>query len=184
MKITNLTKSFGTKIIFNNADFTFNESEITFIMGESGVGKTTLLRILAGLDIDFTGVISPLGKIAYVFQEPRLFPHTTVLDNIKVVNDNSPFDAIELLKILELEGCEKMLPSELSGGMKMRLSIARAIFYDADVILMDEPFGSLDEETKKRIAPKIFELLAGKTIIIVSHSQTDASLYANNIISI
>ena len=88
------------------------------------------------------------------------------------------------MNLLELNGCENMLPSELSGGMKMRLSIARALYYDADIILMDEPFSALDEEMKRRLAPIIFEHLKGKTVIIVSHDLNDAQSYANKIIKL
>jgi len=184
MKITNLNKRYGKNIIFENASFDFEDGKITYIMGESGKGKTTLLRIVAGIDTDFIGEISKPERLAYVFQEPRLFPALTVLKNIELVNDTPFISAKDLLSILELNGCENMLPSELSGGMKQRVSIARAIYYNADAILMDEPFASIDEDMKNRLIPKIFELLKNKTVIIVSHDIADAQKYADKIIKI
>ena len=184
MKIIGLTKAFGEHKIFDNYSLEFEKGKISYIMGKSGIGKTTLLRIISGLDKDYSGEISYEGKIAYVFQEPRLFPTISALKNLTIVNDTPVLNAKKLLKTVELNGCEDMLPSELSGGMKMRLSITRAIFYNADIILMDEPFASIDSQMKDRIAPKIFKLLQGKTVIIVSHDKSDAEKYADNIIEI
>ena len=182
MKILNLNKCFANKIIFNNASFEFEDGKITYLMGESGIGKTTLLRIIAGLDRNFSAEFSRPDKIAYVFQEPRLFPSLTVKDNIKIVNENSKYDIDWLINLVELNGCENLYPNELSGGMNARVSIARAIYYDADVVLMDEPFSSLNQEMKDRIASKTFSVLSGKTVIVVSHDIAEANLYSNKII--
>ena len=184
MKITNLNKKFENNIIFNNASFEFPCGKVTYIMGKSGIGKTTLLRIIAGLDKNHTGDIDKIERLAYVFQEDRLFPSLTVKENITIVNPSSNVDTKELLKIVELDGCENMYPAELSGGMKTRVSIARAVFYDADLVLMDEPFASLDYDMKCRIAPQVFSKLSGKTIIVVSHDISEAQAYANKIITI
>ena len=184
MKISNLHKSFGDKSIFKSLSYNFEDGKVTALMGESGIGKTTLLRIIAGLDNDYTGSIERPTRISYVFQEPRLFSQISVLDNIKIVNDFPKHDVMKLLDLVELGECANMYPSELSGGMKIRLSLARAIYYNADLILLDEPFASLDEDTKNRIAPKIFKLLENKTIIFVTHNQNDAIKYSDNIIKI
>lgn len=184
MKITNLNKSFGKNIIFDNFNISFEEGKINYIMGKSGIGKTTLLRIISGLDTQFSGEIDLTGKISYVFQEPRLFPTITVLENIKIVNEFSTTDPRTLLDELELTGCDNMFPEELSGGMKMRLSLARAIYYDPDIIIMDEPFASIDKETKDKIAEKVFKRLKNKTVIIVSHDENDAQKFADNIINL
>lgn len=184
MKINNLTKAFGNNTVFKDFNLEIKDNQVTYIMGKSGIGKTTLFKMIAGLDKDYTGNISFEGSIAYVFQEPRLFPHLSVLNNLKIVNDFPTYDAYEILSTVELGGCENMMPSELSGGMKMRLSIARAIYYNADVILMDEPFVSIDSDTKERIAKSIFDLLKGKTVIVISHDQNEANKYADKIINI
>ncbi len=182
MKLENITKSFNGKEIISDFTRDIPDGKITYIMGASGIGKTTLLRIIAGLDTDFSGNIEKSGKIAYVFQEPRLFPALTVKENVEIVGGTN--DSKDILSMLELDGCEKMMPNELSGGMKMRLSIARALYSDADIYLMDEPFSALDDETKNRIVPKIFAFLKGKTVIIVSHSLNEAASYADNTINL
>ena len=105
MTIKNISKSFNNNLIFKNLNLSLNDGEITFIMGKSGVGKTTLLRIIAGLDTDYSGEIDYTGKLAYVFQEPRLFPQLTVLENIKVVNESPTIDPTFLLSVVELSGC-------------------------------------------------------------------------------
>lgn len=184
MRINNLYKRFGNKKIFNGECFTFEDGKITYILGESGIGKTTLLRILAGLDKDFEGTVEDkISSISYVFQEPRLFPNLTVEENIKIVSDNSRFSVNEILTALELNTEMSALPSSLSGGMKMRVALARAIYSDKDLFLMDEPFGALDEDLKSRMFPKIFNFLKGKTVIIISHNIEEANAYANNIIN-
>jgi NitT/TauT family transport system ATP-binding protein len=184
MKISNLNKSFGKNVIFENFNIEFSEGKINYIMGKSGVGKTTLLSILAGLDKDYTGEIDIRGKIAYVFQEPRLFPTISVTENIRIVNEASQKDPKIFLSYVDLVGCEEMMPEELSGGMKMRVAIARALYYDADVILMDEPFSAIDKDTKEKVAKEVFNVLRGKTVIVISHDEDNAKAFADNILYI
>lgn len=185
MKIINLNKKFTSKIIFDNSSFEFKNGEVTYITGESGVGKTTLLRIIAGLDKDYNGIIENQPKtVSYVFQEPRLFPSLTVEENISIVSDISPYKLHDVLKLVELENEINSLPSSLSGGMKMRVALARAIYCNSDMILMDEPFSALDDDLKNRILPNIFSVLKGKTIIIVSHNLNEAKKFADSIINL
>ena len=185
MKINDLTKLFGNKKIFDNFSFSIPDNKITFVMGESGSGKTTLLRIIAGLDKDYKGEIIGLNdKISYVFQEPRLLPALNVIENIELVERGSNLNAEEILSILELENDKLLYPDELSGGMKMRVSLARALYHNGDIFIMDEPFSALDDDLKNRILPKIFDLLNNKTVIIVTHNQDEAEKYGDNIIKI
>ena len=185
MEIKNLHKRFDDKIIFKNFSINIPDSKISFIMGESGSGKTTLLRILLGLDTDYKGEINGLHKkISCVFQEPRLLPALTVEENLKIIEKGSSLSINEILNLVELSEDKKRYPSELSGGMKMRLAIARSIYYNGDLFVMDEPFSALDEEMKERILPKLFNIIKNKTVIIVSHSIEDAEKYADNIIKI
>ena len=117
MIINNLHKKFGKKIIFNGENFEFENGKITYVMGESGKGKTTLLRIISDLDKDYSAqIIDKPTRLAYVFQEPRLFPTLTAIENIKIVNEASTNDPKYFLNLLELNGCEDMLPSELSSA--------------------------------------------------------------------
>lgn len=183
MKINNLSKSFGKKNVFKDLSLNIQDNKITYIMGESGCGKTTFLRILAGLDDKYDGTVDTLsGKISYVFQEPRLFPNLSVSKNISIIANQEKLSIDDVLNIVELENEALNSPSSLSGGMKMRLSLARALYHNGDLYLMDEPFSALDQDMKNRIIPKVLNALKGKTVIIVSHDETEASKYADSII--
>ncbi len=185
MKIKNLTKAFDKKLVFDNFSVEIPENKVTIIEGESGCGKTTLLRIIAGLDIEYDGeIVKGTCYISYVFQEPRLFDAITVKQNLEIVEKGSSLSLEEILSIIELENDLDTYPNELSGGMKMRLSLARALYYNGDIFLMDEPFSALDNDMKKRIIPKVFELLKDKTVIIVSHNVSEVEEYADNIIKL
>lgn len=185
MKINNLTKSFDKKLVFNNFTLEIPNNNTTVIVGESGCGKTTLLRIIAGLDTDFEGeVIGNDKKISYVFQEPRLFDAITVKQNLELIEKNTLLSVDEILSIVELKNDGNLYPSELSGGMKMRLSLARALYYNGDIFLMDEPFSALDNDMKERIIPKVFNIIKGKTVIIVSHNASELANFTDNLIKI
>ncbi len=186
MKIANLTKVFGEKVIFDNFSIEIKENKITYLMGESGCGKTTLLRILSGLDKDYTGNIPSFDSVSYVFQEPRLFPSLSVLKNVQIVANNTAFTPKEALKIVELDNEAGSLPSTLSGGMKMRVALARALYHNKDVYLLDEPFSALDKDMKDRILPQIFNFFITnkKTVIIISHNISEAKTYADEIITL
>ncbi|MBQ4510869.1 MAG: ABC transporter ATP-binding protein [Clostridia bacterium] len=185
MKIHNLTKFFDKKLVFDNFSIEIPENKITVITGESGCGKTTLLRIIAGLDNSYKGeIIKESNKISYVFQEPRLFNAITVKQNLELVEKNTSLSIDEILTIVELQNDKNTYPNELSGGMKMRLSLARALYYNGDIFIFDEPFSALDNNMKNRIIPKVFDLIKGKTIIIVSHNADEISSYTDNLIKI
>lgn len=185
MEIKGLTKVFDNKTIFNDLTISIPDSKITYIIGESGCGKTTLLRLICGLDKIYSGEITKISnKISCVFQEPRLFPTLNLRENINIVHKGSEYSDTEILKIVELENDADLFPSELSGGMKMRASIARALYYNGDIFVMDEPFSALDEDLKSRIIPKIFEILKGKTVLIVSHDTAEVERYADNIVKL
>lgn len=185
MKIEIRKKAFKDKIVFENLSLEIPDGQITFIVGKSGSGKTTLLRMIAGLDNDYTGIIEkPSDFISCVFQEPRLFPAITVKQNIEIIQNSTDKKLSEILSLVELENEENEFPDNLSGGMKMRLSLARALYHNGDIFLMDEPFSAIDENMKSRIIPKVLELLKGKTIIIISHDLEDANIYADNIINL
>lgn len=185
MTIKNLTKAFDNKLLFDNFSIEIPDKQITVIEGESGRGKTTLLKIIAGLDTNFSGdIIRESNFISYVFQEPRLFEHITVEQNLKIINNGTDLSIQEILSIVELNNDANKYPNELSGGMKMRLSLARALLYNGDIFLMDEPFSALDGEMKKRIIPKVFSMLKGKTVVIVSHNPLELNEFTNNTIKL
>lgn len=185
MEIKKLTKLFNDKVIFENYSVCIPENKITFIMGESGCGKTTLLKMICGLDKEYDGeILLSSNKLSCVFQEPRLFPTLTAKENIEIVGKGGDFSVLDVLKLVELDKDAELYPDELSGGMKMRLSIARALYYNGDIFVLDEPFSALDEELKDRILSKIFDALKGKTVLIVSHDSKEAEKYADNLIKI
>lgn len=188
IKLSDLSVSFDGKIVLDKISFEFEEGKKYAIMGESGIGKTTVLNAIAGLVAISNGSVkSNSDRISYVFQEPRLFEWLTVLDNVLLVMDSPLLNAREralgILEKLGLKDCVSMYPSELSGGMKQRLSLARAIAYSPDVLLMDEPFRALDEKTAQEVASYIFDVLKEKTVIFVTHDKNDLK-YADCLITL
>ena len=182
--INNLSKSFDTKLIYNNFSFNFPEKGVFTLSGESGCGKTTLLRIIAGLDLDYTGEVIGGGKnnVSFAFQEYRLFPHLNAIDNVVFSISDRKDEAVynkskNMLLSLGFSTDDLLLyPSEMSGGMKQRVSIARALAYDADLILMDEPFKGLDAQTRQSAIRTVLESIRGKTAILISHDPYELSL--------
>lgn len=180
IKLTNVTHIYDEKTVISDLSFTFPDNGCFALMGPSGCGKTTLLHLLAGLAKPESGAITNSHQqIAMSFQEPRLLPWLNCEDNIKLVLSER-HDAAELatkfLQAFELSDAAKQLPSELSGGMKQRLSLARALAYGGDLFLLDEPFSALDPDLKARIAPIIKEATSHALVIFVTHDREDAAL--------
>lgn len=179
--IENLNKSFEDKVVLSNFNANFKEKNITFIMGTSGVGKTTLIRILMSLEKADSGEIKGLSdkRISAVFQDDSLCENLSVLLNIKLVCDNiRNLEIEEALKLLDLEGCLYKRVKELSGGMKRRVAILRAMLYDFDLLIMDEPFKGLDEETKNKVMSFVINRIKNKTAIIVTHDKEDVEYFS------
>lgn len=171
----NITKAYGEKCVFENLELQFAENEITCILGASGVGKTTLLRILSGLT-DYTGEIENLPKkVGYVFQEPRLLPHLTVEQNLLYVGGRYALIE-ELLRKTEMTSHKDKYPKQLSGGEKQRVAFARAFVCEPDLLLMDEPFSSLDTALKIRQMQAFARLWEEKkpTTVFVTHDIEEA----------
>jgi NitT/TauT family transport system ATP-binding protein len=176
-------------------DFTIEEHEFVAIVGPSGCGKTTLLRIAAGLIKQDTGQIIYRGiknpKAVLVFQDKGLLPWLTVLDNIclglelqgvsKAIREKR---ALDFMKLVKLDGFEKNYPHELSGGMQQRVALARAFLTNPDVLLMDEPFGALDAQTRTILQEELLELWLRerKTVLFVTHDIDEAILLSDRII--
>lgn len=182
IELKGVTKKYD-KTIFENLNFQFKDQQITCILGESGIGKTTLLKMIAGLT-DYQGSIEGVGKISYIFQEDRLILNLTVLKNLQLICPDKSIEEIhEMLKLLKIEDKMVRYPRELSGGEAKRVSIARAFLYDGDVILMDEPFSSLDLSLKLDLMRYFSELWEKKkkTVIFVTHDVDEALLLAHEI---
>lgn len=182
-----------------DVSFDVNESEFVAIVGPSGCGKTTILKMVAGLVPYTDGVITiagmkvdrPQTKLGIIFQDSVLLDWRSVLDNVLLqidirglsVNEYRP-KAMELLKDVGLDGFESKKPFELSGGMKQRVSICRSLIHDPPLLLMDEPFGSLDALTREQISMDIQHLWMEKrkTAILITHSIPEAVLLADRVI--
>lgn len=177
----NICKQYGDQRVLVDFSLTLQDGEKIAIMGESGRGKTTLLRIIAGLETVDSGVIGGFSKedIAYVFQEPRLFDSLSVVKNLTIVSKKSRRDAEkqaeELLCSVGLEKDAFKYPDELSGGMKQRLALARAFMVDRPILLLDEPFSALDKDTREAMIAFVKERAQNKTVILVTHNSNDAS---------
>ena len=169
IRVINLTKKYD-KIIFENFSYDFAEGATTLIKAPSGKGKTTLLNILTGADKRYSGTVLGVKKVAAVFQDDRLFNEMTVLRNIKFVCSKvSEDDLNEKLRALLIPGVLRMKAGELSGGMKRRIAVLRAIAAGGDVYIFDEPFAALDDAAKSAVAEFIAAETKNKTVIIASH---------------
>lgn len=195
--IENISKSYiqkdGTsKEVLKNITMEISENEITVIVGKSGCGKTTFLRILAGLEEITEGKIRYISKdkneknakIGMVFQEPRLMPWLDVEKNIKIHEKDEKIDADKILSLVSLQNVKNLYPNELSGGMASRVAIARAIAYNPDILLMDEPFAALDYFTRAQLQNEIIKIhkKIGTGIIFVTHNIDEAVLIGKKIV--
>lgn len=221
LTLHNLKKTYGNKTAVNIDSLAIQSHSFTCIVGKSGCGKTTLLRLLAGLEvpdtvtnvkdktaasysitgqnINVTSCITGLpAKTAPVFQEPRLMPWLTVKENIMFslkgqvgnaansdVSLPSPEERCrQLLQELELAEASALYPSQLSGGMAQRVSLGRTLFYDPELILMDEPFSALDYFTRRNLQDMVLRLFhhQKKTILFVTHDVEEALLLGDRIL--
>lgn len=180
IKIDGITKVFDDKIIFKNFSLDIEENKITGILGPSGIGKTTLINIISGIWKADSGQIIGFDTkdLSFIFQEPRLLPWLTVYDNIDYVLKNLFKDKKQRKEIIMnnlisvgLDDSIHLFPSELSGGMMQRLSIARAFAYPSNILIMDEPFKGLDINLKKSVIDAFINIWSHtkKTVIFVTH---------------
>jgi ABC transporter, ATP-binding protein len=177
-----INKSYGDKEVLRDFTTKFEEGTVTFITGESGIGKTSIIRILMGLESYQSGRISGLEgkKISVVFQDDCLCDKLSLDKNLSMVIDGQQGkeqDLDRLLDLFGLEGYRHKMVAELSGGMKRRLAILRAILYPHNLMILDEPFKGLDEENKKLVMGQVGKSLVGKTAIIVTHDKTEIDFF-------
>lgn len=206
LTIENLNFSFDNTSLFENFNMTVNQGSITAIIGDSGKGKTTLLRLISGLESPTSGTITLDNQIlvsssinlepshrqvGLVFQDYALFPHMSIAQNIgygvkKNDKKNKKKIVDELLKMVELEDFQARKPFECSGGQQQRIAIARALASQPKVLCLDEPFSNLDYSLKERMRTwmKDWFLVKGVTVIIVTHDKEDAYSMADQIIEL
>ncbi|MFG5919617.1 ABC transporter ATP-binding protein [Sneathia vaginalis] len=185
IEIRDLIKKFNDHYVFNNLNLDIESDKITVILGKSGCGKTTLLRLISNLEKYDSGSINTNNlKFSYVFQEPRLFPWLTVFENIQAIT-NLPSDEIyRMIRMVDLEKFSNSYPDELSGGMKSRVSLARAFAYKPNFLLMDEPFSNLDDFTRIKMQEELLKLYNKENvgILFVTHNIDEALTIADKII--
>lgn len=196
LKLKNISKSFNGKRIYDNFCMDITEGTISCILGPSGCGKTTLLNIIGGILAPDSGTLEGFAskKFSYIFQEPRLLPWKSVRGNIEFVLDSVNYgekvsarqkekEAGELIKRVELEEFANYYPSQLSGGMKQRVSIARAFAATSNIILMDEPLNGLDITLKHEMLKWFSQLWQQdkRTVIFVTHNIDDALILGSDI---
>lgn len=174
-----LCVAYGGQRVLRDCTLKLAAGERVALMGPSGCGKTTLLQVLAGLLPPDSGRFAVKGRVSYVFQESALFPWLTAAQNVNVVLSDRPETlsrALSLLDALELADCRDKYPAQLSGGQKQRVSIARALAFGGDVLLLDEPLKGLDPAVREKAAALILREWAGKTLLLVTHDPAEASL--------
>lgn len=185
--LQNIGKSFGERAVLQNLSFIFPSGEFSCIQGSSGCGKTTLLRILLGLDRADSGSIQnlPLKKAA-VFQEDRLFDRFSPVTNVAMVLPGglkaNKSQIISCLCLLGLGHCLDHPVQSLSGGMKRRVSLARALLFPGDFLALDEPFSGLDQDSKSKAISFVETYAKGKTTIFVTHDQWERDALAAKIL--
>ncbi len=186
--IKNVSKSFGDKRVLENFDLTLPEGGVYCLMGESGRGKTTLLKLIMGIYAPDEGEISGVPrKMAAVFQEDRLCEDFSALTNVRIAAARGVTAAqiSEEFRALGLEGAESTPARELSGGMRRRVALIRAFMAEAGLIILDEPFTGLDGDNRRAAIDYILARRAGKTVIVVTHDPDDArALGADEVVRI
>ena len=203
LTLSNVSKSFGTQTVLKGLSLDVADGEFVAVLGSSGSGKTTLLRLIAGFDDPDAGEISISGKlvasknvfvaaearkVGYVPQDAALFPHLSVFENVafglKGLSKAARVDRVrQLLKLVSMESFENQSATELSGGQKHRVALARALAPEPELILLDEPFAALDAELRTRIREEIKQVLdkVSCTTILVTHDQEEALSIADRV---
>jgi NitT/TauT family transport system ATP-binding protein len=204
LEIRNLNQSFprddGTQlVVLDHLSFNVKDKEFVCILGSSGCGKTTLLRLIAGLDevqsgsiiLDGEEIRGPNPKVGFVFQEYSLFPWRNVIDNIAfglemngIPKEERYRIAEQYLDLVNLSQFKSSYPSELSGGMRQRIAVARALALEPVLLLMDEPFGALDAQTRNMLQKELLEIWekTKKTIVFITHSVDEAVFMADRVV--
>lgn len=184
MEIQNVTVKFEEKLVLDGFSLEIPESGVLCLFGPSGCGKTTLLRVIAGLQAPTGGELSCQPTVAAVFQEDRLLPWLSIQKNITSAAGVSRETADLWLRRVGLETEKKQLPRNLSGGMQRRVAMARALAAKSDILLLDEPFNGVDEETKKLLYPLILEAAENKPVILVTHHRQEAEALGAKILEL
>jgi NitT/TauT family transport system ATP-binding protein len=202
-RIVNVTKTFDTAgqpvSAVKDVSFQFRKGDLISLLGPSGCGKTTVLKMMGGLipasggllELDGKAIDAPFPGVGVVFQAPTLMPWRSVLGNVlfpmEVTGKNdarAKKRAHEILKLVGLDGFENAYPRQLSGGMQQRVALCRAIIHEPSILLMDEPFGALDELTRLEMNDLLLDLrrVTGATVLFVTHSISEAIYLSDQVV--
>jgi NitT/TauT family transport system ATP-binding protein len=202
-RIVNVTKTFNTAgqpvSAVKDVSFQFRKGDLISLLGPSGCGKTTVLKMMGGLipatggllELDGKAIDAPFPGVGVVFQAPTLMPWRSVLGNVlfpmEVLGRNdarAKARAREILKLVGLDGFENAYPRQLSGGMQQRVALCRAIIHEPSILLMDEPFGALDELTRLEMNDLLLDLrrVTGATVLFVTHSISEAIYLSDQVV--
>jgi len=199
LALTGLTKRFGDLEVLHEINIAIERGAFISLVGPSGCGKTTLLRIVAGLEpasagavlLDGRTVRAPGGDRGFVFQSDNLLPWRTVFDNAIIGPEIAGRTGAEeknrirdLLRLVGLEGFENYFPRQLSGGMRQRVNLARALAIDPDILLMDEPFSALDAQTREIMQTELMRIWeeGRKTVLFVTHQIDEAAFLSDRVL--
>ena len=203
VRVSHATKKFATRkgevTALEDVNLEIHDGQFVCLLGPSGCGKTTLLRMIGGLDVPTSGTITidgkmvdgPSPKMTMVFQEYSLYPWRTIAENVGfglemngVPVEERQAEVMKELKLVGLENFADSYPYELSGGMRQRAAVARALATDPAVMLMDEPFGALDAQTRNKMQRELLNIWqkTGKTILFVTHSVDEAVYLADKVV--
>jgi NitT/TauT family transport system ATP-binding protein len=189
-KLDRVDKSYGSLRVLWDFSLEFPENRITAVLGPSGCGKTTLLNILAGLVPVDGGLVTTATPVSYLFQEPRLLPWLTVRENLNLVlRDQLPAAEVaprvnQYLAATGVDAYQNFYPAQLSGGLRQRVALARAFSFPASLLLMDEPFKSLDLKVRYRLIVDFLELWRRRprTVVLITHDVKEAVLMGERIV--
>ncbi len=192
LTVSSLHKTYGTRPAIGEVSFAVEDGSFVCVVGPSGCGKTTMLRLVAGLDTPSTGAVAVDGRVALMFQEAALLPWRTAGGNVELAlrlrgmrsRAERRRVACELLGAVHLDGFASRQPHQLSGGMRQRVALARAFAQDADILLMDEPFGALDAMTRDLLHHELEQLWLdrGFTVVFVTHNVREAAVLSDRVI--
>ena len=196
IRLSRVGKSFGSRrhssvTALHDVDLEVSAGEFVCLIGASGCGKSTILNLVAGLDAPTSGTVDVLGRTAMMFQEAALFPWLTVAANVElpmrlagVAKPDRQARVEQLLAAVHLDGFADTRPHQLSGGMRQRAALARAFAQDADILLMDEPFGALDAMTRDALHDELDDLVRERrmTVLFVTHNVREAARLGDRIV--
>lgn len=191
MAYPNAESENGIRVVLEDVSLDIAEGEFVCVLGPSGCGKSTILRIVAGLEKQSLGTVTTKSRPSVVFQEHGIFPWLTVAQNVAyplklrgVSKSERRAKVDELLELVGLSDFSKYYPAQISGGMRQRASVARALADDGDVLLMDEPFGALDEQTRVTLQQDLLDIWdrTSKAVMFITHSVDEALLLADRVL--